>query len=642
MDISLRLTKDFERCLEDLKKKYGEDFEYINGVHSSQLDFSEFLDKFVNQSTMADATIDPNANANHRDIRSFMTEKGKSEDKLFGLNKIFLEIKKKWGLRTAKAWLEQEFSKGFYLNDSSSASYFPYCWANDLSRLAREGLFFLGGYNNQPPKHLDTYFDDVIEFVSFLSNRQSRAVGLPNVIVWAYYFWKIDVQNGHYFNDPDTYLKQYFQKFVYRLNQPFLRIDQCAFTNVSIFDRPYLESLFGGLEFPDGSFAIDQIEEIMKCQRLFMDVVSDIRTENMFTFPVLSYSLLYKNGKFEDEETARWACYHNIKWSDSNFFVSDNVGVLSNCCRLLSDTQKLDAFVNSIGGTALSVGSCRVSTINLMRIAYETKFNKKKYIELLKDRVLLDCKALTSMRHILKRNIEKGLLPNYQDGAVELDKQYCTIGILGMYEVINSFGLVETDEFGNKSYTDEGLEFASEILDTINQVKDEFECDFSFNIESIPRENCAGVICTADNLLFEQDKYFIYSNQWIPLTEQCTIKEKCRLGNILDQKCGGGCIAHIDIENRFATKDTAWEMLNYVASKGVIYFAFTTKINVCEDKHSFIGAQTCPICGKPVADQYARVVGFYTPVSSYQKIRKKEFNLRRWYNVLDADSIMKG
>lgn len=642
MDISLRLTKDFERCLEDLKKKYGEDFEYINGVHSSQLDFSEFLDKFVNQSTMADATIDPNANASHRDIRSFMTEKGKSEDKLFGLNKIFLEIKKKWGLRTAKAWLEQEFSKGFYLNDSATASYFPYCWANDLTRLAREGLFFLGGYNNQPPKHLDTYFDDVIEFVSFLSNRQSRAVGLPNVIIWAYYFWKTDIKNGHYFKDPDTYLKQYFQKFIYRLNQPFLRIDQCAFTNVSIFDRPYLESLFGGLEFPDGSFAIDQIEEIMKCQRLFMDVVSDIRSENMFTFPVLTYSLLYKDGKFEDEETARWACYHNIKWSDSNFFVSDNVGVLSNCCRLLSDTQKLDAFVNSIGGTALSVGSCRVSTINLMRIAYETKFNKKKYIELLKDRVLLDCKALTSMRHILERNIEKGLLPNYQEGAVELDKQYCTIGILGMYEVIDSFGLINTDEFGNKYYTEEGLEFACQILDTINEVKDSFECNFSFNVESIPRENCAGVICTADNLLFEQDKYFIYSNQWVPLTEQCTIKEKCRLGSVLDEKCGGGCIAHIDIENRFATKESAWDMLNYVASKGVIYFAFTTKINVCEDKHSFIGTQTCPICGKPVADQYARVVGFYTPVSSYQKIRKREFNLRRWYNVLDADSIMKG
>ena len=640
MDITLKLSKDFERCLEDLKKKYGEDFEYINGLHPSQLDYSEFLDKFVEKGTMADATIDPNANANHKDIRSFMTEKGKSEDKLFGLNKIFTEIKKMWGLRTAKQWLEQEFSKGFYLNDSASASYFPYCWANGLTRLATEGLFFLGGYNSQPPKHLTTYFDDVIEFVSFLSNRQSGAVGLPNVIVWAYYFWKHDCENGYYLKDPQTYLKQNFQKFIYRLNQPFLRIDQCAFTNVSIFDRPYLESLFGGMEFPDGSFVIDQIEELIECQKTFMEVVSEIRTENMFTFPVLTFSLLYKDNEFQDQEFAHWASDHNIKWSDSNFFVSDNVGVLSNCCRLLSDTKKLDAFINSIGGTALSVGSCRVSTVNLVRIAYEAKCNKKKYLEILKDRVLLDCKALTAMRRVLERNIEKGLLPNYQDGAVELDKQFCTIGGIGMYEVMDMFGYINTDDFGNKSYSDEGVEFATEILTAMNEVKDTFECDFTFNIEMIPAENCAGVICTADNLLYEQDKYFIYSNQWIPLTEQCTIQEKCRLGSLFDKQCGGGCIAHIDIENRFATKEEAWNMLNYVASKGVIYFAFTTKISVCEDKHAFIGTQTCPRCGKPVADQYARVVGFYTPVSSYQKIRKREFNLRRWYNVLDHDGIM--
>ena len=640
MEISLKLNKDFERCLEDLKKKYGEDFEYINGVHSSQLDFSEFLSKFIQNDTMADATIDPNANARHKDIRSFMTEKGKSEDKLFGLNKIFLEIKEMWGLRTAKQWLEAEFSKALYLNDSSTASYFAYCWANDLTRLATEGLFFISDYNNQPPKHLTTFFDDVIEFVSFLSNRQSGAVGLPNILIWAYYFWKNDVENGYYLKDPDTYLRQNFQKLIYRLNQPFLRIDQCAFTNISIFDRPYLESLFGGIEFPDGSFVIDQIEELIKCQKVFMEVVSDVRKEQMFTFPVLTYSLLYKDEKFQDEEFARWASTHNIEWSDSNFFVSGDVGVLSNCCRLLSDTKKISGFINSIGGTALSIGSCRVSTINLVRIAYESKFNKKKYIEILKDRVLLDCKALASMRYILKRNIEKGLLPNYQDGAVELDKQFCTIGGIGMYEVMDLFGLIESDEFGNKSYSDEAVEFATQILDTINDVKDHFECDFTFNVEMIPAENCAGVICQADNLIYEQNKYYIYSNQWIPLTEKCTIQEKCRLGSLFDAKCGGGCIAHIDIENRFPNEETAWKMLNYVASKGVIYFAFTTKINVCQHKHSFIGTKTCPVCGEQMTDQYARVVGFYTPVSGYQKIRKEEFNARKWYDVLNKDNII--
>ena len=645
MDIQLKLSKDFERFLEELKQKYGEDFEYINGLHPSQLDFSEFIDNFVDKDTLADASIDPNANANTKDIRSFMTEKGKSEDKLFGLNKIFMEIKKMWGLRTAKQWLEQEFSRGFYLNDSTTASYFPYCWANDFTRLATEGLFFLQNYNNEAPKHLTTYFDDVIEFVSFLSNRQSGAVGMPNVLIWAWYFWKKDVEGGYYMKDPDYYMRQQFQKFIFRLNQPFLRIDQSAFTNVSIFDRRYIESIFGGVEFPDGTLAIEHVEDLINTQRVFMDVVSETREINMFTYPVLTYSLLYKDGKFQDEDFARWCSKHNMKWSDSNFFVSDNVGVLSNCCRLLSDTSKLDAFINSIGGTALSVGSCRVSTINLVRIAYESRddegnFDKKKYMKILRQRVLLDCKALASMRHVLQRNIEKGLLPNYQDGAVELSKQFCTIGGIGMYEVMDLFGLIDTDELGCKSYSDEAIEFATLILDTMNDVKDHFECDFTFNIEMIPAENCAGVICQADNLLFEQNKYFIYSNQWVPLMEKCTIQEKCRLGSLFDKKCGGGCIAHINIENRFANEETAWDMLNYVASQGVIYFAFTTKISVCKNKHAFISEKKCPVCGNPIADTYARVVGFYTPTSSYQKIRKKEFDRRKWMNVLSNDGIM--
>ena len=664
MNIELKVKRDFEKTLEKLQDEYGEEFIYINGLHPSQLDYSEFINNFIKNDTLADTTVDPNANSYHRDIRSFMTEKGKSSDKLFGLSKIFETIKKQWGLRTAKQWLELEWTKGFYLNDSHSASYFPYCWANDLTRLATEGLFFLNkdikdengnvvgqykSYNNQAPKHLTTYFDDVIEFVSFLSNRQSGAVGLPNVLVWAYYFWKKDVENGYYLKDPETYLRQNFQKFIYRLNQPFIRIDQSAFTNISIFDRPYLENLFGGMEFPDGTFAIDQIEELIDCQKIFMEVVSETRETNMMTFPVLTMSLYYKNGKFQDNEFAHWCSNHNMKWSDSNFFVSDNIGILSNCCRLLSDTNKLNAFINSIGGTALSIGSVRVNTINLTRIAYEVLNNKiitednlekleEAYLKLLEDRTLLNCKVLSSMRHVIKRNIEKDLLPNYMDGAVELDKQFCTIGILGLYEVMDLFGLINTDELGNKSYSDEAIQFGSAILQKINEVKDNFECDFSFNVESIPAENCAGVMATANNLLFEKNDYYILSNQWIPLKEKCTIQEKCRLGSIFDIQCGGGTIAHINIENRFPNKDVAWEMLNYVAKQGVMYFAFSPTISVCEDKHAFIGTKLCPVCGKPEADKYARVVGFLTPKSNYQAIRKREFDERKWYNALEKDT----
>lgn len=172
MNIPIKMNKDFEKTMAVMQEKYGEDFEYLNGFHESQMNFSDFIDAFVDKN-VADVTIDANANASSKDIRSLLNEKGKSIDKMFAFNKIFYEIKKKYGLKTAKEWLEAEYSGAFYMHDAPSSSMLPYCYAYDLTRLATEGLFFLKNYNNQPPKHLTTFLDDVIEFVSFMCNRSS-------------------------------------------------------------------------------------------------------------------------------------------------------------------------------------------------------------------------------------------------------------------------------------------------------------------------------------------------------------------------------------------------------------------------------------------------------------------------------------
>ena len=504
MEINLKFNKDFERQLTLLREKYGEDFEVLNGIHETQMNFSDFIDAFVDKN-VADVTIDANANVSSKDIASFRNEKGKSIDKVIAANKIFHEIKKKYGLKTAKEWLETEYTGGFYLHDFPSTSYIPYCYAYDLSRLATEGLFFLKNYNNQPPKHLTTFLDDVIEFVSYMANRSSGAVGLPNILLWTYYFWKKDIESGHYIKNPEYYLRQCFQKFIYRLNQPFMRVDQTAFVNVSIFDKHYYSALFGGVIFPDDTFAIDYEEGFIDHEKVFMEVVSEIRSENMFTFPVLTYSLKKREGItdaeyeemfrtkkfniFEDNDFARWCSDHNVSWNDSNFFLSEDVTTLSNCCRLLSDTSKLKGFINSIGGTALSIGSIKVNTINLLHMFYELgdEVSAKKYLSLLKKRTLLCCKVLDRVRYIIKRNIEKGLLPNYCDGGVELDKQYCTIGILGLYELMEKFGYIDTDEFGNKYYSEAGINFATDIFDILNDIKDNFTTEYSFNIESVPK-----------------------------------------------------------------------------------------------------------------------------------------------------------
>lgn len=486
-EIDMQLDSRFIAKINQLSKKYGEVFESMNGFHKKNLDFSSFIDNFIDTKVLADATIDANANSSTKDIRSMLSDMTKPHMKLLGFNKVYYELCKKYGEDVANNWLTEEWIGGFYCHNSATISYEPYCYAYDLDQIVEKGLYFINRFKTDPPKHLTTFNDHILEFISWSANRSSGAVGLPSYLVYSWYFWNKDVKNDFYLKDPEYYRRQCFQKFIFDLNQPYLRITEAAFTNISVMDHCYLEELFGGRVFPDGTYAIDHIDDIIEHQKVFMEVVAETREKTMLTFPVLTYALLYQDGKFVDEEFARWCNKHNMKWYDSNFYVGSDVSSLSNCCRLISDTSKLDAFINSIGGTSLSIGSVQVNTINLRRIALESGIDEEKYLSILRDKEDLCIKVLDVIRGIIKRNIEKGLLPNYTSGLIDLAKQYNTIGITAMYEVMNDFGYINTDEFGNKSYSEDGLRFSSKIMNTINEVKDSYDFDYSMNVECIPK-----------------------------------------------------------------------------------------------------------------------------------------------------------
>lgn len=636
--IEMNLYPPFQKFLNHLGEKYGEEFIKFNTLTKEHLNFTTFIDNFIDSNNVANASIDSNANVKSKDICSLENEMAKPHLKLLAYNKIFYEIEKKYGRDRAEMWLEGEWVGQYYLHDSYSATFKSYCFAYDLEDLVQKGLYFVDGFGGGAPKHLTTFVTQCKEFVSWASNRTSGACGLPSFLVHAFYFWKHDIEDGYYLKNPEYYRDQCFQEFIFGLNQPYLRITQCAFTNISIMDRPYLEEIFGGREYPDGSLVIDYIDDIIEFQKAFMRVISKIRSEMMFTFPVLTYSLLYQNGKFVDEKFARWCSDHNTEWNDSNFFISDNVTALSSCCRLVNDFSKLDGFINSIGGTSLKIGSVKVNTINLRRIAIESGNDEEKYMELLEKRVRLCIEVLDVVRHIIVRDVEKGLLPNYTKGLIDIKNQYNTIGINGLYEVIRDFGYINQDSFGNKYYSEKGLDFATRILDRINEIKDSYTFDYSINVEAVPAERCAVILCQKDNALYgDKLKYqdFIYSNQWIPLMEKCSLDEKIKLGALLDKKCGGGQIAHINLETQLS-KDNAWKMLNYIASKGVIYFAFNSKISVCKNSHGFVGSKVCPKCGNPEIDTYQRIVGYLVPSSNYSTARHKEFGKRYWFNLNDS------
>jgi anaerobic ribonucleoside-triphosphate reductase len=146
---------------------------------------------------------------------------------------------------------------------------------------------------------------------------------------------------------------------------------------------------------------------------------------------------------------------------ENPYFMLGN-GVITHNCRLKSDIRELGYF-NSIGGTALKVGSVKVNTVNLARIALDTK-TEDQYLAELEERTYICLCALDAVRHIIKRNVDKGILPNFTYGLIDFEHLYDTIGFLGIYETMKKFKYITVDEFGNTYYTDKASAFGQKNI----------------------------------------------------------------------------------------------------------------------------------------------------------------------------------
>ena len=186
MQINVKLDNNFTKTFYALKRTYGESLARLNGLGENQLNFTDFIDNFIDHTTVADASIDGNANVNHKDVVSLENEMTKPHSKLLAFNKIYYEIQKKYGHRTADDWLTAEWDGHFYLHDAYSSTKKSYCFAYDIENLVNKGLYFIENFNSQPPKHLVTFTDFTAEFISWNCNRTSGAVGVPSFLVYSY------------------------------------------------------------------------------------------------------------------------------------------------------------------------------------------------------------------------------------------------------------------------------------------------------------------------------------------------------------------------------------------------------------------------------------------------------------------------
>ncbi len=147
-------------------------------------------------------------------------------------------------------------------------------------------------------------------------------------------------------------------------------------------------------------------------------------------------------------------------------------------------------------------------------------------------------------------------------------------------------------------------------------------------------ENSAIKLATKDKLLKYQDVYELYSNQFIPLITEADLLDRLRLQGMFDSEFSGGSILHCNVDSPVEDYHDIMRMIECAVKMGVVYHAINYNLQKCEDGHMSVGKhEICPICGKPITDNYIRVVGFIVNVKNFHKVRRDvDYAHRQFYN----------
>ena len=631
MKIDFSYGKEFDEFFESLKgvRDY-KDFATLDGI-GKQTDMVEFSKKFFGKKEQATADVSVDSNANVDDV-SVIAYEAEVPKPLFRINAYYLLWKygkKLFSKDRAEKLCKAQFFKDLYINDFHKFAVVPYCFNFSCLDVVFSGLPFVNKIKSEPPKHLNSYVNQMIQFVTYASNSVAGAVGLADFLICLSYFYDKEVSCGA-ITDPEV--KQQIQSFIFSVNQPFRGGHQSAFTNVSLFDDFFLQKMCSEYRFPNGTSP--NPETVKKLQVMYMDVMNDTLDKTPCTFPVTTACFSVNEERdINDIPFMRLVCEKNLKYGWINFYAG-STSTLSSCCRLRSEADH--EYFNTFGAGGTKIGSLSVTTINLPRIAYVTKHRvwmsggdeKGMFLNELKDRVEMCAEINHIKRHVIKKRIENGNLPLYSLGFMDLKKQYSTCGLNGINEAVEIMGY--------DILTKEGQDFVFDILNVVNKVNKSMEKRFGYphNCEQTPSENSAIKLAQSDKILGYNSKYEFYSNQFIPLTVQTDMLNRILLQGMFDNLMTGGAILHLNVAERIENVEDLEKLVRQSIKKGVIYQAVNYVINVCEDGHVSVSrdAQTCPVCGKPIPDKLTRVVGFLTNSKNWHKTRREhDFPERKFY-----------
>lgn len=629
MYLKVTYEQEFYDLIMWLRSKYPTKLFDMDGI-GKQTDMSSFSkDFFSNKSVASDVSIDANANVDDMSVIAYDKELPKPFFRLNSYYVLWKKMRQLYGKEKANDIIEKQLSGEIYINDFHGiGAGKPYCFNYSTYDIMLFGLPMVQKIKSSPPKYLYSFKSQLEQFVTVASNSTLGATGLADMLLMvAMYVQRIiHTRNDVHFtlaSDDDiwSYVEANIESFIYTINQP-MRGNQSPFTNISIYDRNFLENLCSEYtwmyEWEGEEYQIQpEIEIVQKLQEMFLDIMNRELGRTPVTFPVTTACFsIDENNDIQDEEFLNMIADKNKEFGFINIY-SGKTSTLSSCCRLRSETD--NEYFNSFGSGSSKIGSLGVSTINFPRLAWKSTNEDEFFENLVK--LVNDCQDVNNAkRHIVQKRIDNGNHPLYTLGYMSLAKQYSTVGVNGLYEAVEIMGY--------DILTEEGQEFTIRILDTLNDANNAIQKKYNapHNVEQIPAENVAVKLASKDKLLkYNSGEYELYSNQFIPLVNKADLLDRIKLQGMFDGHFSGGAIAHLNVEQRIEDTTVIANLIKTAAKKGVVYFAVNYLLNECSEGHMTVGSTTdnCPQCGSEIVGSYTRVVGFLTPTRTWHKVRRE-------------------
>ena len=633
--------------------------EWVNSFVRSK---EEFISKYKASTNNADSTIDDNSNANGRNVGLLNAEIHKKDNILVSRGMITNKLKELYPNFNSNNYVKDLDNHIIYKHDESSfaGAIAPYCVSISMYPFITSGLRSLG-LPSGAPKNLDGYCGALCNMIFAIASQYAGAVALPEMWLFFDMFARREWGDDYYKHPDDVIssdtcvrkltirdsIRQHLQEILYSINSPAAsRNAQSCFVNCAYFDKPFFDSMFENFVFPDGTLPI--WESLNWLQHEVMEVINTERLKMILTFPVESFALIYKDGKFEDEDNAQFVADELARGHSFFIYISDTADSLSSCCRLKNKIQTKE-FNFTNGNMGVETGSKSVITLNLSRITQDfckkefgerpnyidftedNKQNYRKYIIKILERVY---KYHNAYNELLWDMYNADLLPVYKAGFIDLNKQYLTIGLNGLNQAAEFLGIKCSK---NDTYKD----FCCFLFTIFEEENNKHKTKkTNFNCEQVPAESLAIKNYNWD----KEDGYWVptdtnlYASYVYKPNENDSVLDRLYMmsNHFAMDRMSGGAAAHINLDSHLSSSQYM-KLLKYCGEIGCSYHTYNVPNSECCDCGYItkVPISKCPKCGSEHIDYYDRVIGYLSRIRNWSEGRRIEQKTRVYSKVSD-------